>query len=262
MSEDGARRWSIGELADKAGLTVRTLRHYDQIGLLAASERTGSGHRRYSQADLWRLLRIRGLRRLGLSLVDVGRVLSAPSDDPEALQEVLRTELGRLEARAGELALMIMKVRNLLDRMDGQAADPETLLKSMEVHTMLEGYFTDEQKQRIVAHRESLGPEGDLDLRTEWLEVLKKLDDKLQASTPAGDLEVQALSARWDEIGTSYTGRAPDILDSARRLWEDKAPEVSAHVSGAIGWLEPSRLPAIVAYVEEARAIRTGQGAG
>lgn len=254
--------WSIGELAGRVGLTVRTLRHYDQIGLLVASERTAAGHRRYSEHDLWRLLRIRALRRLGLSLEDVGRVLAAPADDSRALQEVLRTELGRLEARADELALTIRQVRNLLERMDGQTADPDTLLKSMEVHTMLEEYFTDEQKKRIVAQRESLGSQTDLDLRGEWLQVLKTLDDRLQSGTPAGDSEVQALSARWDEIGTSYTGTAPDILESARRLWQDKAPEVSAHVSGAIGWLEPSRLPAIVDYVAEARAIRTGQAGG
>jgi DNA-binding transcriptional MerR regulator len=251
-------RWSIGELARDAGLTVRTLRHYDQIGLLAARERTASGHRRYSENDLYRLLRIRALRRLGLSLEDVRRVLEAPADDPEALQGVLRAELDRLEARAGELASTIAHVRNLLNRMDGPAAGPDLLLKSMEVHMMLEGYFTDEQRQRIVERRDRMGADEDSGLRTEWVALFKDLNDKLQAGIPADDPEVQALSVRWDEIGTSFTGADPDLLQSARRLWEENKAAVSDHVSRAIGF-DPKQMPAVVQYVEEARAIRTGR---
>ena len=257
MSEQ-ERRWSIGELARDAGLTVRTLRHYDQIGLLAARERTGSGHRRYSENDLYRLLRIRALRRLGLSLEDVRRVLEAPADDPEALHGLLRAELDRLEARAGELAGTIAQVKKLLTRMDGRRAGPDLLMKSMEVHTMLEGYFTDEQRQRIVDRRDSMGTEQDTGLRTEWLALFKNLNDKLQAGTPAGDPEVQAMSARWDEIGTSFTGADPDILASADRMWQENKAAVSHHVGRAIGF-DPGRLPAVVEYVQEARAIRRGQ---
>jgi DNA-binding transcriptional MerR regulator len=252
---DEERRWSIGEMARDAGLTVRTLRHYDQIGLLAARERTDSGHRRYSENDLWRLLRIRALRRLGLSLEDVRRVLEAPADDPEALQGVLRAELDRLESKAVELAGTIAQVKNLLNRMDGRTAGPDLLLKSMEVHTMLEGYFTDEQKQRIVDRRETLGTEQDTGLRAEWVALFKDLNDKLLAGTPAGDPEVQAMSARWDEIGASFTGGDPDLLESADRLWRENKEAVSAHVSQAIGF-DPQRMPAVVGYVEEARAIR------
>jgi DNA-binding transcriptional MerR regulator len=244
-------------MARDAGLTVRTLRHYDQIGLLAARERTGSGHRRYSENDLYRLLRIRALRRLGLSLEDVRRVLEAPADDPEALQGVLRAELDRLETRAGELESTIAQVRNLLGRMDGRMAGHDLLLKSMEVHSMLEGYFTDEQRRRIVERREQMGSENDTGLRAEWVGLFKELDGKLHAGTPAGDPEVQALSDRWDEIGASFTGGDPDLLASAHRLWEENKAAVSDHVSQAIGF-DPKRLPAVVEYVEAARAIRTG----
>jgi DNA-binding transcriptional MerR regulator len=245
-------------MARDAGLTVRTLRHYDQIGLLTARQRTGSGHRRYSENDLYRLLRIRALRRLGLSLEDVRRVLEAPADDPEALQGVLRAELQRLEARAGELASTIAQVRNLLDRMDGRTAGPDLLMKTMEVHTMLEGYFTDDQRQRIVERRDRMGTEQDAGLRSEWVALFKDLNGRLLAGTPAGDPEVQAMSARWDEIGTSFTGADPDILASADRLWQENKAAVSDHVGHAIGF-DPKRLPAVVEYVQEARAARSGQ---
>lgn len=54
-------RWSVGELAGACGVTVRTLHHYDQIGLLRAGTRTASGHRRYTRHDVQRLYRIREL---------------------------------------------------------------------------------------------------------------------------------------------------------------------------------------------------------
>lgn len=49
--------WKVGALARAAGLTVRTLHHYDHIGLLSPSARTGAGHRLYSEADVARLYR-------------------------------------------------------------------------------------------------------------------------------------------------------------------------------------------------------------
>ncbi|MFD0476938.1 MerR family DNA-binding transcriptional regulator [Nonomuraea thailandensis] len=58
-NDDGERRWSIGELAKASGVTIRTLYHYEEIGLVPASERTPSGHRRYTEADLRRLYRVR-----------------------------------------------------------------------------------------------------------------------------------------------------------------------------------------------------------
>jgi DNA-binding transcriptional MerR regulator len=254
MDEQG---WSIGELDRTAGVTVRTLRHYDDIGLLSASNRTAAGHRRYSQADLWRLLRIRSLRRLGLSLEDVSRVMGAPADDPTALQQVLRTELGRLEARAAELESTIARVREQLDRIDRSAGGTDLLARSMEVHSMLEGYFTDEQKQQIVARRDRLG-DRDQDLRAEWVGLLKGLSESLKAGVPASDPEVQRMSARWDEIGTAYVGEDPAIRESAHRLWQENTEAVSSHVSRAIGWMDPGQMPAVVAYVGEARDLRTG----
>ena len=58
----------IGELAKRAGLTVRTLHHYDSIGLLSAASRSPSGFRSYGKSDIIRLHRIQALKQLGLSL--------------------------------------------------------------------------------------------------------------------------------------------------------------------------------------------------
>ena len=57
-------RWTIGDLAKASGVTVRTLYYYDEIGLVSASERTASGHRRYTDGDVRRLYRVRALTQL------------------------------------------------------------------------------------------------------------------------------------------------------------------------------------------------------
>lgn len=74
-SRDSERTWRGGELAGLTGLTVRALRHYDEIGRLVPSERSGTGHRRYSGGDLQRLYEILALRQLGLPLAEVAGVL-------------------------------------------------------------------------------------------------------------------------------------------------------------------------------------------
>lgn len=69
------RTWRIGELARETGLTVRTLHHYDQLGLLSPPARTEGGHRCYASSDVRRLHRIVALRSLGISLEQVGTLL-------------------------------------------------------------------------------------------------------------------------------------------------------------------------------------------
>src|SRR4051812_34513429 len=81
------RRWRIGELAEATGLTVRTLHHYEHIGLLAAAARSEGRQRLYDEDDVRRLYRIRALRDLGLSLADIRRTLK---NDRAALGDVLR----------------------------------------------------------------------------------------------------------------------------------------------------------------------------
>jgi len=64
---------SVGELAAATGLTVRTLHHYDSLGLVCPSERIAAGHRRYRPADVEQLCRVQALRALDLSSGQPGR---------------------------------------------------------------------------------------------------------------------------------------------------------------------------------------------
>src|SRR3954454_18714659 len=93
---EGAMRFEalkIGELARRTGLTIRTLHHYDEIGLLRPSLRTESGHRLYAAGDVARLQQVVSLRQLGFSLEEIGACLDRPDFSPT---EVIRLHLARL----------------------------------------------------------------------------------------------------------------------------------------------------------------------
>lgn len=73
---DHARPMQIGELAERTGLSIRTLRHYDEIGLLRPSARSEGGFRLYTAEDESRLLLIRRMKPLGYSLEQMGELLA------------------------------------------------------------------------------------------------------------------------------------------------------------------------------------------
>ena len=76
--------WKIGELARRTGLTVRTLHHYDEIGLLSPAQRSDGGHRVYDEADVQRLYRIVSLRSLGFPLDAIAQALDSQAFDPQS----------------------------------------------------------------------------------------------------------------------------------------------------------------------------------
>jgi MerR family transcriptional regulator, thiopeptide resistance regulator len=88
--------WSVGELAQQTGLTVRTLHHYDEIGLARPSQRTAAGHRRYNGDDVRRLHRIVALRGFGFNLTEIGALLDAAEPNP---RELVRRQLDQANDR-------------------------------------------------------------------------------------------------------------------------------------------------------------------
>lgn len=75
-TEEVVETMHIGELADRTGLSLRTIRHYDQVGLLPAMARTDGGFRVYTSKDVERLLVIRQMKPLGFSLEEMGDLLT------------------------------------------------------------------------------------------------------------------------------------------------------------------------------------------
>lgn len=154
--------WQIGELARATGLTVRALHHYDDIGLLVPSARSGAGHRRYTDVDVRRLHRILALRGFGLGLADIARVLDDdPMTDP---RQLIRHQLDQVDERLRVAKRLRGNLIGLLGMLDG-AAEPSTdrLLELIEVMTAMESPLTPEQFERMARNRreamEELSPE-------------------------------------------------------------------------------------------------------
>lgn len=87
------RYWKVGELAKLTGLTVRTLRFYDQTGLFSPSGKTEGGHRLYGESDLSRLQQILSLKELGLSLEEVNSVLEGGEFSPLDIVELQKARI-------------------------------------------------------------------------------------------------------------------------------------------------------------------------
>ncbi|MFD5424494.1 MerR family transcriptional regulator [Streptomyces sp. NPDC127084] len=115
--------YSVGRVADLAGVTVRTLHHYDEIGLLSPGGRSHAGHRRYDDGDLDRLQQILFYRELGFPLDQVAALLDDPDVDP---QEHLRRQHALLTSRIAELRKMAEAVEHAMEaRKMGIKLTPE-----------------------------------------------------------------------------------------------------------------------------------------
>src|SRR5438477_9064466 len=104
------RKYRVGQFAKASGVSVRTLHHYDRLGLVKAAGRDHAGYRYYTQQELLTLQQVLTLRYLGLSLGAIAELIRAPSYDVEAS---LRAQRRVLEQRRDEIA----SVTSSLDRM-------------------------------------------------------------------------------------------------------------------------------------------------
>ena len=100
----------IGELAQKAGVTPRTIRYYEDLGLLGPSEREGKGFRYYTSVELARLRKIDALKGLGLSLEEIRSIIDLFFEEPTMLRgkqkllEILQNHLQETDEKIEALA--------------------------------------------------------------------------------------------------------------------------------------------------------------
>lgn len=248
-TDDTGRRWSIGELARASGLTVPTLRHYDETGLLPAGERTGSGHRRYTEPDLRRLYRIRALRGLGLSLEEISGVLADSVDDLATMRNLLATQLRELERHAGRIQQVTTQIHGLLEQLDGASVPgPDQFMATLEMMTMYETYFTQEQRDRLAERRAELGEDAVDAAKTQWSGMVEELLRHVRDSTPVDDPRVQTLVGRWDELAGRFNGGDERVKGAAKAMWDDNRAELSQ----PLPW-PADQLSALVAYLDRAR---------
>ncbi|MEV8316088.1 MerR family transcriptional regulator [Streptomyces sp. NPDC059900] len=197
--------YSVGQIAGFAGVTVRTLHHYDEIGLLVPGGRSHAGHRRYSDADLDRLQQILFYRELGFPLDEVAALLDDPDADP---REHLRRQHALLTGRITRLQEMAAAIETAMEaKKMGINLTPEEKFEVFGDHDPEQ--YADEVERRwghTDAYKESQRKAASY-TKEDW----KRINDELNAvHARMGDLLAAGLPAD--------SGEAMDVAEEHRRF--------------------------------------------
>ncbi|MCG8273904.1 MerR family transcriptional regulator [Aquamicrobium sp. NLF2-7] len=118
-------RMQIGELAERTGVSHRTIHYYERIGLMKPAEREGAGYRYYDDESVKRLEKIAVLKQLGLSLDDIASVIDLYFSDPSGIKgkekvlQILETQLTKTAIQLGELSSFKCELEANIERMKG-----------------------------------------------------------------------------------------------------------------------------------------------
>jgi DNA-binding transcriptional MerR regulator len=218
--------YRVQAFANLAGVTVRTLHHYDRLALLRP-KRTGSGYRVYAMTDLERLERIVALKFLGLPLRQIKRVLDR---DGRSLPEVLRAQRRALEEKRRRLDQAIGAIADAEKTIEpGKPADAAVIKRIIEVIEMqdnteaMKKYHTDEAWAELTRRREQMTPEQHAaaeDGTRRWQALFKDVEAAL-AEDPASPT-AQALVDRWHGLVNEFTQGNKQIEAGIGRAWNDR----------------------------------------
>ncbi|KOG41050.1 MerR family transcriptional regulator [Streptomyces decoyicus] len=192
--------WPTAEVARMSGVTARTLRHYDEIGLLPPARVGSNGHRYYEESQLLQLQQILVLRALGMGLPEISRILAAQVDELEALRSHHRrllAERDRLDVLAGTVSRTITELER--SRMDGRPMTsinrPENLFEGVRPAQYRESLRDFPELAEAIERRTSTMGEAEIEAgHRERTAQMIRLAELLGADTPADAEAVQAES--------------------------------------------------------------------
>jgi DNA-binding transcriptional MerR regulator len=124
MTERTQTLLTVGQVAERLDITVRTLHHYDEIELLQPSERSPAGYRLYTEGDLTRLQHVVVYRRLGFALEEIALLL----DHPESVEQHLRRQRAAVQHRLDEMHDLVTAIDRALEKaMNHEPATTEDM---------------------------------------------------------------------------------------------------------------------------------------
>lgn len=181
----------IGELAKRTGITVRTLHHYDDLGLLRPSERSDAGYRLYNREDIARLHRIQALRRLNLSLQEIGEIIDAQGLE---LSFVIEQQIRGLELQIKQQEELRDRLCELQTKMQNNAGPSlDFWLSTLEMMSV-QGKYLSKSDLDYLKHQTKLHT-GDLDRTLQGLAAqIRRL---IQTKVPANDSTALEIAKQW-----------------------------------------------------------------
>ena len=211
------------DFAKRAGVTVRTLHHYDQLGLLKPTSRSDAGYRLYVEGDLVRLQQIVTLKFLGFSLAQIKDILDRKDFD---LLGELRAQRIIIAEKRRQLDCAVLAIeRAELAVSNNGVPDWEAFRKIIEVIEMqtdmewTKKYYSEEAKADL-AKRSRGDPELARRGERDWAELIKDVEASL-SQDPAGP-KAQALADRWQKLIESFTGGTPEVAAGLKKLYADQ----------------------------------------
>ncbi len=219
--------WTTGQLAALTGLSIRTLRYYDQIGLFSPSLYTKAGHRRYTSEDMQLLLQILVLKKMHLPLEEIKEIIRTSSQN---LLDTLDQQINRIKKEVA----MQQKLLHQLEQTRVEAAKSDRI--SFEGLTSLfelirlnhSNYFTEEQLQKL---RERYLNTNDKVLKQEkkqFKDLLKALKDSMEKEISSQDASVQELAIKWQELTRIFSDGDSEITKNAEKFYAEN-PQPALH---------------------------------
>ncbi len=216
------KEYTVQQLAKIAGVSVRTLHHYDHIGLLKPASRNAARYRFYGKSELLRLQQILFFRELDCSLEDIARMLDSPGFDP----------VDALEAHRKELKNRAERLDTLLDTIDKTIRK----LKGEKIEMSDEELYGGLSKEQAEAYAEEARQRWDPKLvdetnarvktwsKEKWTKVNKEIDEIMRQlaalmGTPVEDRKVQALVARHRAYLNNFYEVKPDMYRGLGKLY-------------------------------------------
>ena len=241
---------NVGEVAARTGVTVRTLHHYDRIGLLSPSGRTAAGYRSYAAADIDRLHQVLVYRALGFGLEEVATLLDDPDADPlEHLRRQHRLLLDRLEA---DRQLLAAVEKEMEARQMGIPLTPEERFEvfgendPVQYEAEAEERWGDTEAYQQSQRRTASYTKDDwLRIKAEGEDVERRFVAAMQSGVPADSQQAMDIAEEHRlHIGRHFYACPPEVHAGLGRMYlederftahyEQVAPGLARYVSTAV----------------------------
>ena len=221
-----AKQYQAIEFAQIAGVTVRTLHHYDRIGLLKPSGYTGAGYRLYRKRDLIRLQQIVTLKFIGFSLIQIKNLLNSNSFDLQVALTQQREIISEKRQQLGLAIKAIEKAQHLLARND--EPDWEAFKQIIEVINMQNNmdwtnkYYSEEAKQKIAEHATSISPEAIEQGQRDWATLIREVENAVNEGVDPKSERAASLATRWSDLIKAFTGGDSEIQAGLNKMYADQ----------------------------------------
>jgi MerR family transcriptional regulator, thiopeptide resistance regulator len=218
--------WPTKRFADLSKVTVRTLHHYDRIGLLKPKHYDRNGFRLYGEAEFARLQQITTLKFIGFSLNQIKEILKGQEFD---LAETLALQRKIIRAQRDRLNLVLEAIARAEKAFSATGAtDWESFNQIIEVINMEQNmdwtrkYYSESAQAKVEERKSLWSPELQERVTRDWNELTKDIETAIAEGVAPADERAQALAARWSCLIEEFTGGDPEIRAGLNKMYADQ----------------------------------------